>query len=80
MKKPALFVPLEGQTRGDQMENAAYFQEKGLCHVLKQAHLSSLPQAVDEAFTDEKMKERLQQNPFQSGNHTILSELKKTLQ
>ncbi len=79
LKKPALLIPLEGQTRGDQMENAAYFQEKGLCHVLKQSHLSSLPQAVEEAFADEQMKERLQQSPFQSGNQTILTEIKKAL-
>ena len=80
LKKPALLIPLEGQTRGDQVENAAYFQAKGLCHVLKQSHLFTLPQAVEEAFTDDEMKKRLQENTFQSGNPCILAELKKVLQ
>ena len=79
LKKPSILVPLEGQTRGDQAENAAYFEEKGLCRVLKQGLLFTLPQAVDEAFADEKMKARLQENTFQSGNERILTELKKAL-
>ena len=79
LKKSAILIPLEGQTRGDQMENAAYFQQKGLCHVLKQTNLSELPQAVEKAFLDTDMKERLQENPFQSGNALILTELKKAL-
>jgi UDP-N-acetylglucosamine--N-acetylmuramyl-(pentapeptide) pyrophosphoryl-undecaprenol N-acetylglucosamine transferase len=80
LKKPALLIPLEGQTRGDQVENAAYFAAKGLCHVLKQDYLFTLPQAVDEAFSDAQMKERLQANTFQRGNERILSELKRALQ
>lgn len=79
LKKPALFIPLEGQTRGDQVENAKYFQEKGLCHVLRQDRLDMLPQAVENAFLDTNMKERLQENTFQSGNACILTELKKAL-
>ena len=80
LKKPSLLIPLEGPTRGDQVENAAYFQAKGLCHVLKQSHLFTLPQAIEEAFIDEKMKELLRENTFQSGNECILNELKKVLQ
>lgn len=80
LKKPSLLIPLEGQTRGDQAENAAYFTEKGLCHTLKQSHLFSLPQAIDEAFYDEEMKEKLLKHPFQSGNACILTELKRALQ
>ena len=79
LKKPSILVPLEGQTRGDQAENAAYFEGKGLCRVLKQSLLFTLPHAVKEAFADEKMKARLQENTFQSGNERILSELKKAL-
>ena len=80
LKKPALLIPLEGQTRGDQAENAAYFQQKGLCHVLKQSNLSELPQAIDNAFHDTTMKEKLQKNTFKSGNDCILTEIKKVLQ
>lgn len=79
LKKPALLIPLEGQTRGDQMENAAYFQKKGLCHVLQQKELSTLPQAIESALQDEEMQKRLQENPFHSGNACILTELKKVL-
>ncbi len=80
LKKPSLLIPLEGQTRGDQVENAAYFLSKGLCHTLSQNSLDSLPQAVEEAFLDEEMKRNLQESPFQSGNERILTELKKALQ
>ena len=80
LKKPSLLIPLEGQTRGDQLENAVYFQEKGLCRVLRQTELASLPQAVEKAFLDNTMNERLEEAPFQSGNALILAELKKTIQ
>ena len=80
LKKPALLIPLEGQTRGDQAENAAYFERRGLCRVLKQSKLSDLPTAIEQAFLDTQMKARLQDCPFQSGNALILSELKKALQ
>lgn len=80
LKKPSILIPLEEQTRGDQIENAMYFERKGLCHVLKQNRLSTLPQAIYEAFADAEMKNRLQENTFQSGNKRILSELKRALQ
>ena len=32
LKKPSILVPLEGQTRGDQVENAAYFHRPGQTH------------------------------------------------
>ena len=79
LKKPSLLIPLEGQTRGDQQENAAYFSKKGLCHVLKQDYLFTLPQAIEEAFHDDEMKNRLQESPFQSGNDRILTEIKRAL-
>ena len=79
LKKPSLLVPLEGQTRGDQLENAAYFQQKGLCRVLKKELLFTLPQALNEAFSDNDMKERLLESDFRQGNENILRELRKTL-
>ncbi|MBE7080524.1 MAG: UDP-N-acetylglucosamine--N-acetylmuramyl-(pentapeptide) pyrophosphoryl-undecaprenol N-acetylglucosamine transferase [Clostridiales bacterium] len=80
LKKPAILVPLEGQTRGDQTENAAYFQAKGLCKVLKQDFLFTLPQTIEEAFSDEEMRQRLLDSDFHSGNARILQELRQTLQ
>lgn len=79
LKKPSLLIPLEGQTRGDQVENAAYFQQKGLCRVLSQDHLFTLPQALEETFADERMKENLQNSTFCQGNESILRELRKIL-
>ena len=79
LKKPAILVPLEGQTRGDQVENAAYFQAKGLCKIVKQDFLFTLPQAVEEAFLDKEMQQRLNESNFHSGNARILQELRQAL-
>jgi UDP-N-acetylglucosamine--N-acetylmuramyl-(pentapeptide) pyrophosphoryl-undecaprenol N-acetylglucosamine transferase len=80
LKKPALLIPLSGQTRGDQAENAAYFQRKGLCRVLKQSELSSLPQAIEKTIADGGLKERLKEADFTPGNEVILREIRKLLQ
>lgn len=80
LKKPAILVPLEGQTRGDQAENAAYFQKKGLVHVLKQTEMEKLPETIEKTLADETLKERLQHCSFRSGNETILKTLYHTLQ
>ena len=79
LKKPALFIPLAGQTRGDQMQNAEYFFKKGLCHVLPQNELEKLPQAIDETANDEGLKARLAACTFTSGNQVIISELRSVL-
>ncbi len=79
LKKPALFIPLQGATRGDQAENADYFLRKGLCHVLPQTELDRLPFAVDKLFADERLKERLKNSCFTAGNERILAELNRAL-
>ncbi len=79
LKKPAIFVPLEGATRGDQWENAEYFFERGLCHLLPQKSLSRLPQAVDEAFQDKELKTRLLESSYSQGNSRILGEIRRVL-
>ncbi len=75
LKKPALLVPLEGATRGDQWENANYFQSRGLCRVLPQSDLENLAKEVDETLADEGLKKRLQETSFTAGNARILGEL-----
>ncbi len=75
LKKPALLVPLEGATRGDQWENARYFEEKGLCRILPQSRLDGLVQALDETAQDEALKARLKETTFTAGNARILAEL-----
>lgn len=79
LKKPTLFIPLEGQTRGDQAENAKYFEHKGLCHVLKQTELSSLTQAIAETFADTQLRQRLQRANVQPANDLILQTLAKAI-
>ncbi len=75
LKKPSLLIPLEGATRGDQKENAAYFERRGLCRVLPQSKLDLLPQAIDEAFCDEGLKTRLSECGYGAGNARILGEI-----
>ncbi len=75
LKKPSVLIPLEGATRGDQKQNAAYFERRGLCHVLPQGELACLPQAIERAFLDEEMKKRLKESGFTQGNQRILGEL-----
>ena len=79
LKKPSLLIPLEGQTRGDQIENAAYFQRKGLCRVLRQSELASLPQAIEQTFLDDGMKDKLKAQDFTRGNEIIINEMRRWL-
>ena len=75
LKKRAILIPLEGQTRGDQVENANYFARQGLCKMLRQSELDNLPMAIENAINDESLKERLCKCSFTSGNELILQEL-----
>ena len=80
LKKPALFVPLENASRGDQIENAKYFEDKGLCAVLRESQIQDLPQAIREVYTNETLKRALKKCNFDCGNDRILSHLKTFLQ
>jgi UDP-N-acetylglucosamine--N-acetylmuramyl-(pentapeptide) pyrophosphoryl-undecaprenol N-acetylglucosamine transferase len=77
LKKPALVIPLEGQTRGDQLQNADYFKHRGLCHVLHQNDLKALPQAIERTLLDDGLKARLTQSGFTCGNERILTALQE---
>ena len=79
LKKPAVFIPLEGQTRGDQIQNAEYFYQKGLCKILRQKDIENLPRSIDEAALDNDLKARLAQSNFSSGNENILRDIRLTL-
>lgn len=79
MKKPSLLIPLEGQSRGDQAENAAYFQKRHLCRVLKQADMDFLPEAIEDALADEELLSALAVSDFAGGNSNILHELHRFL-
>lgn len=79
LKKVAVLVPLEGRTRGDQAENAAYFRKRGLCRVLKQSELPFLPEAIEDAVRDETLRETLALSDYSSGNANILHEIRRFL-
>lgn len=79
LKKPSILVPLEGQTRGDQAENAEYFQKKGVCRVLRQTDLDCLATEIEEALADEKLKRNLAVFSYPLGNENLLHEIRKTV-
>ena len=82
LKKPALLVPLERASRGDQLENARYFEERGLCHVLRERELArpeALPSALSALIRDEALRARLQNTPVQNGTPAILRAIEETL-
>ena len=82
LQKPALLVPLERASRGDQLENARYFEERGLCHVLRERELTrpeALPSALSALQEDEALRARLQNTPVQNGTPAILRAIKETL-
>ncbi len=75
LKKPALLIPLEGATRGDQKENAEYFSSRGLCRVLPQSRLDDLAKEIKATYEDEGLKTRLKESGYGVGNGRILGEL-----
>lgn len=77
LKKRALFIPLEAASRGDQLQNARYFQSKGLCRILRQKNLADLPKAIEEAFKDDCLQEKLDKWQSQNGLDNVVYEIEK---
>ena len=81
LRIPALIVPLEKGSRGDQKENAEYFFSKGLISVSSEAALAdSLCAKLEAVLADEAMKNALKNSPFATGgNQRIFSVIEETL-
>lgn len=82
LKIPTLFIPLENSaSRGDQVENAEYFRELGLCKVLRESELTaeSLSDNIDELVSDENLKAALRRYTPMCGNANILREINATI-
>ncbi|MBQ9113696.1 MAG: UDP-N-acetylglucosamine--N-acetylmuramyl-(pentapeptide) pyrophosphoryl-undecaprenol N-acetylglucosamine transferase [Clostridia bacterium] len=79
LKKPAILIPLENASRGDQKENAAYFEKQGLCRVLPQPKLSQLDGEIASAFLDSKLQNTLKESNFRMGNDVIIRRLLQAL-
>lgn len=81
LKKRALVVPLANKrSRGDQIENAAYFESRGLLHVLPERGLAekdALTDAISAAFADGSLSENLREASFTAGNEAIRREIEK---
>lgn len=79
---PTLFIPLENRSsRGDQLCNAEYFINCGLCHILRENMLSetNLIEETEKLISDEKLKTALKVNTFKRGNERIIEEIKAAL-
>lgn len=82
LKIPTLFIPLEnGASRGDQVANAEYFKERGLCRVLKEKELSdeSLIENINALSRDNYLKAALKNDVSQCGNERICKEITSIL-
>lgn len=80
LKKPTLFIPLQNaRTRGDQVKNARYFEERGLCRVLPERNLSNLEAAVDGLMQDAALKKNLASCDIGSGNPAIVECIRELL-
>lgn len=71
--KPALLVPLEHGSRGDQLLNANYFAQKELCAILRERELSELPSALLCLYGNAKVRSALSRNTAKSGTTAIVS-------
>lgn len=81
MRLPSLIVPLQKGSRGDQAENAAYFERRGLIRTLDESRLrQDLLSAAENAMHDTRMAESLKNCPFdKNGNEKILREIESIL-
>lgn len=82
LKIPTLFIPLENSaSRGDQIKNAEYFKDLGLCRVLSEKSLdpSKLKAEIDCLMNDEKIKAALALSEIKCGNENIINAIKSSL-
>lgn len=82
LKIPTLFIPLENKrSRGDQIKNAEYFENAGLCRVLHEKDLTdaALLDGMTALFNDKKLKTALAASAVKCGNERIIKEILATL-
>lgn len=77
LKKPCLLIPLKKGSRGDQLENALYFEKKGLCRVLDEAELPLLFEELMKTHRDEALKNALEEAHIGNGLSNIISLIDK---
>jgi len=75
LKKKALLIPLpKSISRGDQIENALYFESKGLCKILMQENLNteSITDSINALDNDVIIKNNINNESIKCGNFTII--------
>lgn len=77
LKKPCLLVPLKKGSLGDQIENALYFEKKGLCRVLDESNIDLLFEELIKTYRDETLKNALEEAHIENGLPNILSLIDK---
>lgn len=83
LKIPTLFIPLQNSSsRGDQVKNAKYFENLGLCHVLSEKQLSPnvLEVEIRVLIKDMQLKTALGKSNTECGNKKIISIIKSILE
>ncbi|MDE7439577.1 MAG: UDP-N-acetylglucosamine--N-acetylmuramyl-(pentapeptide) pyrophosphoryl-undecaprenol N-acetylglucosamine transferase, partial [Clostridia bacterium] len=83
LKIPTLFIPLENSSsRGDQVKNAQFFKNAGLCRTLKEKELNPdiLKNEINSLLQDTKLKTALDNSKIECGNNSIIKEIKLALQ
>lgn len=82
LKIPSLFIPLENRrSRGDQIKNAEYFQEMGLCRVLREKELTDIKllNGIYSLLNDTSIKKALNIANVKRGNENIIKEITASL-
>lgn len=83
MNKPMLLIPLENShSRGDQLENAKYFQEKGGARILRENELviTTLLKSIETCFKNiDKMRTSLKNMDISQGKEKMVNLIKETL-
>lgn len=77
LKKKCLLIPLKKGSRGDQVENALYFEKRGLCRVLDESALTNLHEEIMKTYRDEALADALEKAHIENGLPNILSLIEK---
>lgn len=83
IKKPMILIPLpKGNSRGDQVENAKYFESKQLCYVLEQSKLNfeNLTTLIDKTLKNKQFFiNNMQKLNTESANKKIVEIILKAI-
>lgn len=82
LKIPTVFIPLQNSaSRGDQVENAEYFKNAGLCEIIYERDLTpeTLYDGICGLFKNGKIKAALSLSEIKRGNEKIRTEVEHTI-